>query len=974
MLPYTGYHLLNKKFVKEVNAECLLLEHVKSGARILKMASDDPNKTFSIAFKTVPETDAGIPHIMEHSVLNGSKNYPVKSPFEVLYKGSLNTFLNAMTFNDFTLYPVASMNHKDYFNLMRVYLDAVFNPLIFEDRRIFMQEGWHYELTSVDDPLIYKGVVYNEMQGAFSGPVRELWYQIQKNLFPENAYGNSSGGYPSAIPSLVYDDFIAYHKRYYHPANSLIILYGDAELAEELERIDQEYLSHYNRQGPEIEIPMQRVFNSEKEVTAYYPVVEGAQLINQSYLSMSRVIGKGSDNRLVMCIDLLADVLINQESAQVRHALSEAGVGEDISAVVEHLQQNVFSIIVKNADAGNREKFRTIVVDTIKKVCDKGLDKDAVRGSLNRMEFKLRESSDANKGVEYSIRAVTGWMYAKDPFEILEYEKDLSAIKKSVESNMLEKILEKEFLKNNHGLLLTLEPKAGLEKKIMAKIQSRLATIKESLSRQELEGMVKTTKELVEYQKQEDSEEALATIPLLTLKDIDRKSPWYQAVSQEINGIQQLAYHEFTNGIVYLNVWFDLRVLPQEMIQYAVLLAEVLGKLDTEKYTFGKLDTVLNMNTGGFNASPEVFVPEYQDFNMIPQFRISMKTTRDKLDAAMEILIEIINNSNYENVSRIRELLARHKSQLELSLQQNGFSMAMFRFTSYLSQQGMFNELSGGLSYYWFVRDLFQQYDKNPDTVIAKLKDVAGFLFRRKNLKTGITCCESDHQLCSSAIGTLIESMSDLPVQMNRWIIHPVPENEGIATASKVQYVIQGYNFRKLGFAWEGKWNVLSHIISSDWLQSRIRVIGGAYGGFSGINRYGTVYFASYRDPNLKETLESYDQTVDYLKGFRADTTAMTRFIIGTIARIDKPLMPEEKGNLAFRRHFEGLSREAVQQDRDAIISATDSDIRNMGGMVEQVLKQQVWCVYGNEDKLKENEILFKKLIHPVGVIPRRGV
>lgn len=974
MPPYPGYRLLKKRFVKEVNAECILLEHVKTGARLMKIAADDRNKTFCIAFKTVAETDAGIPHIMEHSVLNGSRNYPVKSPFEVLYKGSLNTFLNAMTFNDFTVYPVASMNTKDYFNLMRVYLDAVFNPLIYKDKRIFMQEGWHYELSSIEDPVIVKGVVYNEMQGAFSGPVRELWYRIQKNLFPESAYGNSSGGYPSAIPSLTYDDFITYHKKYYHPSNSLIILYGNADTAKELECIDGEYLSHYNRQDNEVEIPMHQAFKSEKAVTVYYPVVEGASVTNQSYLSISRVIGNGSDNRMVMCLDLIADVLINQESAPVRLALSEAGVGEDVSAVVDHLQQNIFSIIVKNVNAADRDKFKTIVVDTLKKVCDKGLDKDAIRGSLNRMEFRLREGEDANKGVEHSIRAVTGWMYANDPFISLEYENHLSAIKKSVESNMLEEIIEKELLENTYGLLLTLEPKAGLEKENMTKLQSRLASIKESLSRHELEGMVKATKELVEYQKKEDSEETLATIPLLALNDIDRKSPWYEAVSQEINGTQQLVYHEFTNDIVYLNAWFDLRVLPQEMIQYAVLLSEVLGKLDTEKYSFGQLDTVLNINTGGFDVSPEVFVPEYQDVNTVPLFRISIKTTREKLDAAAGLLIEIVNHSKYENVSRIRDLLIRHKSQLELFVQQNGFNIAMSRFTSYLSIQGMFNELSGGLSYYQFVRDLFQQYDDNPDAAIAKIKDVAGLLFRRKNMKTGITCSESDHQLCSAATETLTDSMNDLPVKVNRWLFHPDPANEGIATASKVQYVIQGYDFRKLGFAWEGKWNVLNHIISSDWLQSRIRVIGGAYGGFSGISRYGTIYFASYRDPNLKETLESYNQTVDYLKGFRADTNAMTRFIIGTIARVDKPLMPEEKGNLAFRRYFEGLSREAVQHDRDAIISATATDVRNMGDMVEQILKQQVWCVYGNEDKLKENEILFKKIIHPDRVIPRRSV
>ncbi|MBN2480279.1 MAG: insulinase family protein [Bacteroidales bacterium] len=960
---YSGYQLIEKRFVNEVNAACFLLEHRKSGARILKVAADDPNKTFSIAFRTIPETDAGIPHIMEHCVLNGSKNFPVKSPFDVLSKGSLNTFLNAMTYTDFTVYPVASMNKTDYFNLMHVYLDAVFNPLIYDDPRIFMQEGWHYELTSVDDPLVYKGVVYNEMKGAFSSPTRELWYQIQKNLFPENAYGNSSGGYPPAIPTLTYDEFVNYHKKYYHPSNSYIFLYGDADLAEELAFIDREYLSHYEKSDDVTAIPLHSAFTELKEAAAYYPVIEGAPVNDQTYLAISWVIGNGNDQKLIMALEALADVLVNQESAPVRMALQEAGIGKDVSAYADHLQQNIFTVIVQNANLQDQERFRSVIMETLRKVVADGLDQEALEGSLNRMEFRLREGEDANKGVNYSTRTITGWLYANDPIGSLEYEKPLYAIKNSLKERYLENIIEDDLLDNTYGLILRVEPKPGLENENMARTAGHLEELKAGLPDEELESIVTTTRELIAYQQQEDSPEALASVPLLTLSDIDEKAPWYEAKSFEISGIPQLAYHEFTNDIVYVNLWFDLRVLSQDMLQYAALLAELLGKLDTEKYTYGQLEKLLNTNTGGFNSSLNVFFPGYDDNNMIPKFQVAMKTTGEKLNKGLEILEEIVNGTKYDNVARLRELLARHQSQLEMYMMQNGYNVALMRFISYLSQRGMFSELSGGVSYYWFITDLLKKFDSGPDAVVEKLQAVSGLLFTRSNMMAGTTCNESDFNMYAPAFESFFSAFTDKPVRLNHWKLDPIAGNEGFLTASKVQYVIKGYDYRKLGLDWNGKWNVLNQILSTGWLQTQIRVIGGAYGGFSGFNRNGTIYFASYRDPNLKETLDNFDETVDYLREFQADLTDMTRFIIGTIARMDRPLTPEAKGNLAFRRYLEGVRQEEIQNDRNAILSASSEDIRNMTDAVTKILDQDVWCVYGNEEKLKENRTLFRELL-----------
>jgi len=960
---YSGYRLIEKKFVKEVNAECYLLEHIKSGARVLKIAADDPNKTFSIALKTIPESDAGTPHILEHSVLNGSKNFPVKSPFDVLSKGSLNTFLNAMTSSDWTIYPVASMNNKDYFNLMHVYCDAVFNPLIYSDPRILMQEGWHYELTGEDAPLEYKGVVYNEMKGAFSSPTREMWYRIQKNLFPDNQYRYSSGGYPSAIPTLTYEDFLAFHGKYYHPSNSYIFLYGDADLKEELAFLDREYLSNYDKPESLIDIQKNPPFDAIKEIVAYFPVLEGAPVDEQTFLAMNWVVGEGSDQAAVMALNVLADVLVNQESAPVRKALQEAGIGKDVYAVSDNMLQNVFSIVVQNADPGDKDKFREVIMNTLQKVYSEKIDRKTLEGSLNRMEFRLREGDDAQKGISYNLRALTGWLFTNDPFPSLEYEPQLTTIKTSLESNYLEDIIKRDLLENHHGVLLTLEPKPGLDREIAKKTEDGLAEQKRNFTSAEIDSLISSTRELIANQKKEDSPEALATIPLLKLSDISPAAQWYEPVVSQVDGIEHLFYKEFTNDIVYMNFWFDLRVLPQELIPYAAVVTELLGKMDAGGYDFEEIDKSLNINTGGFNASLNVFVPGYNDDNLLPKLGIQMKTTAEKLDTSIALLSAILCETNVAGKDRLLELLKRLQSQVESHVTRNGFNVGVTRLESYLSQQGMFSELTRGAQYYWFVTDLVGQFEKNPENIIANLKKVQALVFTRGNLMAGTTCSEDDYKLYAVAVKPLLASLPDVPSAVSGWTLGPVPLNEGLLTTSKVQFVLEGNNFRKLGLAWDGKWNVLNQIMSTDWLQKQVRVIGGAYGGFSSINKKGFFYFASYRDPNLKETLDNFAGTVNYLSAFNADSVEMTRYIIGTIANLDFPLTPSERGNLAFRWYMEKTSREEVQADRDAVLTTTAADIRNMSDVVAKILEPQVYCVYGNEDILKTNKDLFKDLV-----------
>ena len=960
---YHGFTLVEKRFVKEVDANCLLFQHDKSGARLLKIATPDQNKMFNIAFKTTPQNDCGTPHIMEHSVLNGSKNFPVKSPFDVLRKGSLNTFLNAMTGSDFTTYPVASMNDKDYYNLMHVYLDAVFNPNLRTDPKILQQEGWHHELASKDDEVVYKGVVYNEMKGSFSNPSRELGYQINKVLFPDNTYGVSSGGYPKAIPQLTQEAFVNFHKKYYHPGNSYILLYGSADLDKELQFIDKEYLSKYDLSTDKVEIPLQKPFDKMKELEKSYAVAEGASTKDKTFLDLSIVAGEGADVALGLTFDVLSDALVNHESAPLRLAIQEAGIGQDISAYYNSSKQGVFEITIENANPEDKDQFREIVYTTMKEVAEKGFDKEMIEGILNRLEFNMKEGNTPQKGMMYLFQSYQSWMFANDPFIGLEYNKPLEEVKKALTTNLLETTLTKYLANNPHAVLMVLKPEPGLQAKLTKETKAELKAFKASLSDDDKEKLVASTKELIAYQKREDTPEAMASVPMLELADINSDIEWFGIDKKNISDIDVLHHNTFTNNILYSNLFFDIRALPQDLIPYAELLSSFLGKLNTENYTYGELDNALNIQTGGFGTYTKTFLEEHSDDKMIPKFAIYTKATTDKASNMFELASEVINHSKLNDKDRLKELLTRHQSRVDSDIKNNGLNYAMTRLQSYYSKSGAYREETSGLDYYRFVTDLSENFDTKSEELITKLEKTAALLFTKENMIGSVTCNEKDFIAYEKGIKVFAETLKEGSVTLNDWKFDCKKKNEGLKTASKVQYVVKGYDFKKLGYEYNGKMRVLNQVLSTDWLQKQVRVIGGAYGGFAGISESGNVYFASYRDPNLSETFDNYNNTPSYLDKFDADDKEMTRYIIGTIARMDGPMTASQKGKRAIKYYFEKTTPEALKTEREAVLSTTPEDIKGMKKMIIDVLSQDAICVYGNEEKVKENANLFNEVI-----------
>ncbi|NJO91303.1 MAG: insulinase family protein [Chloroflexia bacterium] len=695
-----------------------------------------------------------------------------------------------------TFYPVASMNEKDYFNLMGVYLDAVFFPLMYEDERIFKQEGWHRELESKESDIVYKGVVYNEMKGAFSSPQRELGYQIDKALFPDNGYGYSSGGYPVNMPKLSYEDFLAFHKANYHPANSCVYIYGDADIKKELEFIDKEYLSKFDaKDGAKKEIAKQKAFDKMKEVTAPYSVMEGMPTEDQTFLTLSWVYGDKTDPALAMALDILADVLVEQESAPIRTALQDSLVGKDVYAYNSADNQNTFVLTVENANTKDKEKFKEIVLQILKEQSEKGIDRDAIEAYINRMEFNMREGDDSQKGLMHSYRSFADWMFTGDPFVALEWEKTLTKVRSLINENYLENLIKEALLNNNHALLLTLEPKPGLEKEIMEKTAQELADYKKSLTEEQLDALVKETKELIEYQQREDSAEALATIPKLSREDLNPNVDWYEATKKDAAGTEVLHYNTFANGVVYANLMFNVKVLPKELLPYASLMNSLLGKMDTENYKFGDLEKTIKKNTGTFYTNISTYKENYDDNKLVAKFTLASKALPEKTDKMFELISEVLFKTKFADKDRLKVILTRLQSRLESSVKNNGLNYAFTRTFSYYSNEGMFNELTDGFEYYWFINDLMKDFDGNYDKIVANVTKTAELLFNKNNLITGTTCDEEGYKAFSNAYTAFVGHLPANDATAQEWNFELKPKNEGFMSASKVQYVVKAYYF-----------------------------------------------------------------------------------------------------------------------------------------------------------------------------------
>lgn len=964
-----GYRLEKEEVMEELKCKGSLLEHEKTGAKIVVMESEDKNKVFSIGFRTPPADSTGVAHIVEHTVLCGSKEFPGKDPFVELVKGSLNTFLNAMTYSDKTVYPVASCNDKDFQNLMHVYLDAVFYPNIYRKKEIFMQEGWHYELESEEAPLTYNGVVYNEMKGVFSSPEQILFRTIQSSLFPDTAYGTESGGDPEFIPDLSYEEFLDFHGRYYHPSNSYIYLYGDMDVKEKLQWIDENYLSRFERISVDSELRMQKAFSCVKEIGGFYSLADEEEEENKTYLSYNTVVGTSLDKELYLAFQILQHALLDAPGAPLKQALLDAGIGRDILSSYENgILQPVFSIIAKETEEEKKKEFVKVITDTLEGIVEKGVEEKSLKAAINYFEFKYREADFGSypKGLMYGLQILDSWLYdSGQPFLHICANDTIAFLKEQIGTGYFEGLIQKYLLLNTHGTVVVIKPKKGLTAEMEKKVEDELASYKKSLSLEEIHQLIEDSKKLEIFQEEPSTQEELEKIPLLSREDIGKEGEPFYNKERRI-GKALVIHHEVeTNGIGYLKLAFPLSGFLAYS-SYLSLLSNVLGYVNTENYGYLDFSNEVNIHTGGIFTDVTIYKKREGADAYEMYFEVWAKVLFDELPKALSMIEEMLHHTILEDEKRLKEILAETRSKMQMKLNSAGHSMAASRAMSYFSESAYLSDRQNGIGYYQFLDDLYKGYEDKKQEIIETLSLLVKEVFTPERLVVSFGANEEGYQKLEKALpgfyDTLKEGSGSLADGKAAFVPAPEMLNEGLKTSGQVQYVARAGNFKEEGISYTGALKVLKVILSYDYLWNQVRVKGGAYGCMCGFSYDGSGYLVSYRDPNLRETNDIYKNTVKYLKNFDVSERDMTKYVIGAISNLDTPLTPSAKASRSFTAYICKISEEDIKKERREVLEAGVEDIRKLSETVGAILKKESICVIGNETKLKENADLFRNI------------
>lgn len=958
---YSGFRLNRIERIEEINGTAYEMKHEKSGARLIYIDSPDSNKVFNIAFRTTPQDSTGVAHIMEHSVLCGSRKFPLKEPFVELVKGSLNTFLNAMTYPDKTMYPVASKNDKDFHNLMDVYLDAVFYPRAANDPEILMQEGWHYELENVDDELTYKGVVFNEMKGVYSSPDSILERELMHELFPDTTYGVDSGGNPEVIPELTYEGFQEFYRTHYHPSNSYIFLYGTMDIEEQLRFINDEYLSHFDAIEVDTEVTLQAPFNEGKIVTYPYSIGSDESIDNRTLHALAYVLPAVTPEQS-LAFEVLTHALLTSPAAPLKQVLVKAGIGSDVSGYyLDSIRQPMWAVHASGSNMDKQMELQSIVEATLTKLCEEGIDKELLEASLNSIEFALRENDFGGRpiGLAYVIRMMDNWLYGHDPLELLHYEEGLKNIRKGLHGTYFEDLIRHSILENNHKALVSMYPECGLQEKKDRDVKEQLANIKSSMSQDELEAIVEQTKRLKIRQETPDSEEALASIPLLKLSDLN---PYIEEIERRESTIGATKVHfvpTFTKGINYVAYYFHLDGLTEEELFYADILSDIIGRIDTNR-PYADVAKDINLNLGGLSSDITAIAKDGKRDEFTPLMIVRSKALHAKLPDLCRIVNDVIHYADYSDVNRLTELVQENKAIWDNEAFRRGNTIVSQRVMAQVSKVGKFRD-AGNLGYYQKISELATNPAALP-LLPDKLSDVARKIFRANNVEIMFVGEDGELAVFTELMTPLLSEWSTESLPHNVLQLTNTFGNDGIATAGKVQYVAQGGNFIDHGFKHVGSMSVLETILRYEYLWIRIRVQGGAYGAFANFFDDGNMIFCSYRDPNLVETYNVYKELPEYLRSFTLSDREMRKYIIGTMSGLDLPMTPALRGPRAMGIYFSGANIADKVEFRKQVIACKPEDIVALADVVESVLKDNHICSMGNETKIKESN-LFDNIV-----------
>ncbi len=962
-----AYEILEDRPVDDLHSQGVVLRHKKSGARICLVLNDDVNKVFYIAFRTPPVNSTGLTHILEHSVLCGSQEFPVKDPFIELVKGSLNTFLNAITYPDKTVYPIASCNDKDYQNLMHVYLDAVFHPNIYQYREIFCQEGWHYELENLEDDITINGVVYSEMKGAFSSSDDLLEREILNSLYPDTAYQYESGGDPKEIPNLSYEEFLDFHSKYYHPSNSYIYLYGNLDAAEKLKWLDEAYLSQYEQDDFDTKIRLQDAFLQPHRIEKQYSIASGDTLQDKTYLSWNWSVGDILNPEEYLAFETLDYALLGSQGAPLKQALLDAGIGKDIQGGYDNsFRQPLFSVIAKNANKADLDRFLSIIQETLKEQVEKGVNKEALLASINHAEFRFREADFGNypKGLMFGLQALESWLYDdRQVFLHLEPLKIYEFLRSQIGTGYFEGLIQKYLIDNPHATIVVMEPEKGLNAKEEKKLEEKLRAYKDSLSEEEIHEMVAFTKHLKTYQEEKNAPEDLEKIPMLTREDLNPKPEPLNNHMFEVEGVP-LVWHDIpSNGIMYLDLLFDAKHIPEELVPYFGILKLFLGYLDTKDYTYTELSNEINLHTGGISNYISMLADAKDSMDYQVKLEVRISALEENMPKAMELTRSILFGTSFTDDKRMKELLSQLKAALESDLSGSGHVISATRALSYYLPTAKYTDLTSGIGFYRLVDRLEKNYEQEKDDLREKLNRLTHLLFRKEKMLASVTCQKEGKEAAAEYVSEMLPLLYDDPVEDIPCVVSCTKKNEGFMDASQVQYVSMAGSYRDTGFAYTGAFQVLKIILSYEYLWQNVRVKGGAYGAASAFTRNGDAYFSSYRDPNLAKTLDVYEGVVDFVKNFDTSDRDMTKYVIGTISGMDTPKNPKAAGRRSLNCYLSGLTEEQLKKERLQVIKATQEDIRALAVPVAASLQKHNICVIGNEEKIKKEQQVFDEIL-----------
>lgn len=959
----TAYELIEKKEIADIDSVTYLLKHKKTGAKVALISNDDDNKVFYIGFRTRPSDSTGVAHILEHSVLCGSRDFPLKDPFVELVKGSLNTFLNAMTYPDKTVYPVASCNDKDFQNLMNVYLNAVFYPNIYSNEAIFRQEGWHYEL-SEEGELTYNGVVYNEMKGALSDPDGVLWREIPGALYPHTTYAEESGGDPEFIPDLSYEQFLEFHRTFYHPSNSYIYLYGDMDMAEKLTFIDEQYLSHFDALEVDSEIQLEETHSEPVRKVKEISVSEGESEEDSTYLSTTYCVGGGLDREMTIAMKVLDFALCSVPGAPLKEALINKGIGKDVFSVYDSgYRQPFFGVVAKGASLDKEEEFKQVVREVLEGIVANGFDEKALLSAINHYEFRYREADYGTtpKGLMYGLQMLDTWLHDNAyAFSLLEANETFAALRKKVKEGYFEGIIDKYILKNNHAATVILKPVVGLAAKQDEALKKKLADIKKNMSEQELEQVREMMARLEEFREKEDSPEDIAKLPLLAREDLKREAAPYFNEELMLGDTPALYHDIFTNGIGYFRLIFKVHDIPKEYFQYLGILKNLYCNVNTAHFTYGELCNEINLVTG------EIFVAQNNYGNSANPDKYTMtmevctKALYQNLPRAIELMEELILTSDFSDTKRLKDLLAEGNSKARDYMNQAGHITAIGRALSYGGVKDAIDEELGGIDMYRMTSALEANFEEQKDALIEKLNTLSKMIFRPENLMVDFTGDKEALLGLEQKIADMKTRLYTCEVKKEHYAPAPVRKQEGFTTSGQVDYVCRAGNFRKKGLDYNGALAVLRVMMGYEYLWVNVRVKGGAYGCMCNFYRDGGAYFCSYRDPNLGQTIDVFEGAAEFIANYEADERTMTQYIIGAISSLDTPLTANGKGRRSKDAYMSECTFEMVQKARDQVLDATPEDIRGMSKYIRAFMEDDFLCVVGNEQQIKAEKDKFE--------------